>query len=110
MIKLLRYFRLKGIEQVQAQYLSAAQKKKVSLAIAMIGFPKVLALDEVTSSVDHDGKKRILSLIKAYTDELNNSVLIATHNADEADEYCDRVTILKDGVLCKAGSLRGLRE
>jgi ABC-type multidrug transport system ATPase subunit len=52
MVKMLRYFRRKVIEQVKAKYLSEVQKKKVSLILAMLGFPKILLLDESTSSVD----------------------------------------------------------
>ena len=44
-LKMLRYFRLKGFENMKAKYLSDAQKKKVSLAVALIGFPKILLID-----------------------------------------------------------------
>jgi ABC-type multidrug transport system ATPase subunit len=67
MVKLLRYFRLRGLEQVRGQYLSVTQKKKVSLAIALLGFPKILLFDEVTGNVDLEGRRRINYLIKSYT-------------------------------------------
>ncbi len=44
-LKLLRYFRLKGFEKMRVKNLSEIQKKKISLAVALIGFPKVLLFD-----------------------------------------------------------------
>lgn len=109
MLKLLRYFRLRGIQQVRGGYLSASQKKKVSLIMALLGFPKLLLFDEITGSVDPQGKRRILSLIKSYSTDLGGTVLMASHDIEQAQDIYDRVSILKDGILRKAGTPISLR-
>jgi ABC-type multidrug transport system ATPase subunit len=68
MLKMLRYFRLKGLENVRVKHLSDAQKKKVSIAAALIGFPKVLLFDEITDGVDVDGRRKMMTLLKAYSE------------------------------------------
>lgn len=80
MMKMIIYFRLRAVLQVRAVYLSASQKKKVSLIMAFLGFPRLLLFDEVTGSVDPEGRKRILNLIKSYSNDLEGTVIISSHD------------------------------
>jgi ABC-2 type transport system ATP-binding protein len=109
MLRLIIYFRLRNVLQVQARHLSAAQKKKASLVVALLGFPKLLLFDEVTGGVDPEGRRRILNLIKSYSSELGGTVLMVSHDIAEAEDICGRISILKDGILRKAGTPNCLR-
>lgn len=80
MLRLIIYFRLRNILQVRARHLSTAQKKKVSLVLALLGFPSLLIFDEVTGGVDQEGRRKILNLIKCYSSELKGTVLMVSHN------------------------------
>jgi ABC-type multidrug transport system ATPase subunit len=77
--------------------------------VALLGFPRLLLFDEVTGGVDPEGRRRILNLIKSYSSELGGTVLMVSHDIIEAEDICDRVSVLKDGILRKAGSLNCLR-
>ena len=48
--------------------------------MALLGFPQLLLFDEITGSVDPEGKRRILNLIKSYSSDLGGTVLIASHD------------------------------
>lgn len=109
MLLFLKYFRLKGIEQVRAKYLSEAEKKKISFIIAFLGFPKLLYFDEITSGVEQESRKRMLELMKSYSEEYKGSIFFSTHNINEAERYCDRVSILKEGVMKNGGEPMKLR-
>lgn len=95
MLLFLRHFRLKGVEQVKVMYLSEPEKKKLCFIISFLGFPKYLYFDEVTSGVEAESRRRMLDLIKAYSEEYDASIFFSSHNMSEAEECCDRISVLK---------------
>ena len=80
------------------------QKRKLSVAIALIGDPKVIFLDEPTAGVDPYSRRRIWSLLKQKKE--GKTILLTTHFMDEADLLGDRKAIISHGALrCYGSSL-----
>jgi ABC-type multidrug transport system ATPase subunit len=52
----------------------------------------------------------MMTLLKAYSEEIGGSVVVASHDIAEAEDYCDRVSVLKEGVLRSAGAPIDLRS
>jgi ABC-2 type transport system ATP-binding protein len=76
--------------------LSGGQKRRVDLGIAIIGRPEMLFLDEPTTGLDPEVRRRIWQIIGDLTAE-GTSVLLATHYMDEAQYLASRVIVLGDG-------------
>jgi ABC-2 type transport system ATP-binding protein len=79
--------------------LSAGQKTRVSLAKALINVPDVLLLDEPTASLDPDTADWVRTHLERYTAECGATVLLASHNMSEVERLCDRVIMMKRGLI-----------
>jgi ABC-2 type transport system ATP-binding protein len=79
--------------------LSAGQKTRVSLAKALINAPEVLLLDEPTASLDPDTADWVRTHLEHYTAERRATTLLASHNMNEVERLCDRVIMMKRGVI-----------
>ena len=84
--------------------LSAGQKTRVALAKSLLNEPEVLLLDEPTASLDPDMADYIRQLLKDYRQKSGATLLMATHNMQEAERMCNDVIILRDGRLVDRGS------
>ncbi|KAG5490495.1 hypothetical protein JKF63_00615 [Porcisia hertigi] len=92
----------------KASNLSAGQRRRLCVAIAMVGDSSVLLLDEPTAGMDIKNRKKVYDALNRS--RANRSVLISTHLLDEADRIADRVFILDKGVLCAEGSTLFLKS
>jgi len=86
---------------------SKGMKQKLALARALLHEPRVLFLDEPTSGLDPEAARMVRDLIAGLKGE-GRTIVLCTHNLDEADRLCDRVGILKNRLLRVAspGDLR----
>lgn len=88
---------------------SSGMRQRLLLARALLSSPRVLLLDEPTRSLDplaaHDFRRMLRDVI---VDEGKATVVLATHNAEEAFAYCDRVAVIHHGRLAALGSGREL--
>lgn len=101
-LKIEEYLTLFGMWDVRNKYtgpLSAGQMTRVMLAKAFLSEPKVLLLDEPTASLDPDVAQDVRKFVVQQQRERNISVLFTSHNMSEVEQICDRVLILKDGVI-----------
>uniref|UniRef100_A0A158Q6Q0 ABC transporter domain-containing protein n=1 Tax=Elaeophora elaphi TaxID=1147741 RepID=A0A158Q6Q0_9BILA len=87
---------------VYGRHLSGGQKRKLSLAIALIGCSEVVLLDEPTSGMDPDARRETWSLLQ--DEKKRRTILLTTHYMDEADILGDRITIVAHGELQCTGS------
>lgn len=87
---------------VYGHYLSGGQKRKLSLAIALIGCSEVILLDEPTSGMDPDSRRETWSLLQ--DEKKRRTILLTTHYMDEADILGDRIIIIAYGELQCIGS------
>ncbi|MGX4599726.1 ABC transporter ATP-binding protein [Faecalimicrobium sp. JNUCC 81] len=78
--------------------LSLGNKKKVSIAQALIHNPKLLILDEPTNGLDPLMQKRLFNLLMKEK-EKGNTVFLSSHNLVEVQNLCDRVAVIKDGYI-----------
>jgi ABC-2 type transport system ATP-binding protein len=79
--------------------LSAGQKTRVNLARSMINFPSLLLLDEPTASLDPEVATYIREFFADQRKTYNKSIILTSHNMSEVESLCDRVLILKDGMI-----------
>jgi ABC-2 type transport system ATP-binding protein len=79
--------------------LSAGQKTRVSLAKALINNPDVLLLDEPTASLDPDTADWVRAHLARYCRERQATLLLASHNMAEVERLCERVIIMKRGLI-----------
>ena len=82
--------------------LSGGQKRKLSVAIALIGDPKLIFLDEPTAGMDPYSRRHLWSLLKQKKE--GRVVLLTTHFMDEADILADRKAFIRKGKLRCCGS------
>jgi ABC-2 type transport system ATP-binding protein len=84
--------------------LSAGQKTRVSLAKALLNQPEMLLLDEPTASLDPDTADWVRAELERYRAERGATILLASHNMVEVERLCDRVIMMKRGVVVDDGS------
>ncbi len=78
--------------------LSGGQKQRLSIALALIGNPKIAILDELTTGLDPDARRETWELIERIRDR-GVTVILVTHYMDEAERLCDRVALIDNGRL-----------
>lgn len=83
---------------------SGGMKRRLMIARAIIGNPRVLFLDEPTAGIDVLVSRRVRNLIKILAKERKMTVLLSTHDMLSAERLCDRVGILHKGVLVAEGT------
>jgi len=85
------------------QISSGFEKQKLSLAIALIGQPRLIFLDEPTDGMDAESRSWIWEILKSFKEEGIN-VFFTTRNQDEAEKLADRVAVLAGGKLVVVGT------
>jgi len=92
-------------EKVDARVgsLSGGQRRRLDLALGIIGRPELLFLDEPTTGFDPSARRKSWDLIEALGDD-GTTVLLTTHYLDEAEHLADRVGVLSQGRLIAEGS------
>src|SRR4051794_19961548 len=80
----------------RAADLSGGQRRRLDLALALVGDPELVFLDEPTTGFDPAARRAAWGVIRALK-ELGKTVLLTTHYLDEAQSLSDRVAIVKDG-------------
>lgn len=85
-----------------AENLSGGSRRKLSVAIALIGGSKLVLLDEPTSGMDLSARRKLWNMLKNY--KTNRIIILTTHYMDEADILGDRIGIMTEGRLICLGS------
>jgi len=86
-----------------AYQLSVGNRQRLNVALALLGEPRVLLLDEPTASLDPGQRRRLWATVTALRGE-GGSVVFATQNLEELDLYADRVAVLQRGTVAFLGS------
>jgi len=108
-LKLLELVGLSEYAKKKVKTYSGGMKKRLNFAIALVGDPKVLLLDEPTTGMDPEIRRFIWSLIHKFKNE-DKTILLATHYMEEAEELCDRVAIMDRGKIIAEGSPEELKR
>jgi ABC-2 type transport system ATP-binding protein len=88
--------------------MSGGEKQRLSLALALVGRPELAFLDEPTAGIDPTGRRVIRDVVRSLRDD-GVTVLLTTHDLDEAERLADRVLIIDHGRLLAEGSPHDLR-
>jgi ABC-2 type transport system ATP-binding protein len=86
-----------------ALQLSVGNRQRLNVALALLGDPRVLLLDEPTASLDPGQRRRLWETVTALRG-VGGSVVFATQNLEELELYADRVAVLQRGALAFLGS------
>jgi ABC-type multidrug transport system ATPase subunit len=88
--------------------LSKGLLQRLGLAVALLGSPSLLILDEPTSNLDPVGRRDLCETVRACRAR-GAAVLLASHVLSEIEETCSRVVILREGLIVTAGTMAELR-
>ncbi|MER6077612.1 ABC transporter ATP-binding protein [Streptomyces sp. NPDC001833] len=94
---------LGGRADVRVKQLSGGERRRLDLALALLGRPEVLFLDEPTTGLDAEGRRDTWELVRALRDD-GTAVLLTTHYLEEAESLADRLAILHEGRIAAAGT------
>jgi ABC-2 type transport system ATP-binding protein len=94
---------LDGKAGVRVKQLSGGERRRLDLALALLGEPEVLFLDEPTTGLDAEGRRDTWELVRALRDR-GTTVLLTTHYLEEAEQLADRLAILHAGRIAAAGT------
>lgn len=100
---------LSGDAKLQFMRFSSGMRKRLNLARALLHEPQVLLLDEPTSSVDPESAQKMRQIIFELKGR-GRTILLTTHDMNEAERMSDRIGFLKEGRLIKIGTLADFRS
>ncbi len=100
---LLDLVRLRAVARTPWRHLSGGEQARLSLALALVGRPEVLVLDEPTAGVDPEGRVAVREVIGSLRDR-GACVILTTHELAEAERVADRVLMLTAGTIAAEGS------
>jgi ABC-type multidrug transport system ATPase subunit len=88
---------LKGHVHKRIRELSGGMKQRLALAVAMLGDPPILVLDEVTASLDAGGRGELVELLAGLRNDGRRAMLFASHRIEEIEALATRVVVLEQG-------------
>ena len=94
---------LRGVERTPWRRLSGGEQQRLSLALALVGRPEVVFLDEPTAGVDPEGRIGLREIIAGLR-ERGTCVVLTTHELAEAERLADRMVIIDAGRVVAEGT------
>jgi ABC-2 type transport system ATP-binding protein len=102
-----------GLEDKKKSYvvnLSGGQRQRLAIGISLINNPAILLLDEPTTGLDPNARREIWEILKTLKSGAKTSMILTTHYMEEAENLCDYIVIMDNGVILKEGTLQQLLE
>lgn len=106
---LIEAFGLGPILKRAAANLSGGQQRRLAVALAFAGAPKAVFLDEPTTGLDTDARKQLWNYVDAYK-RGGGAVFLTTHYIEEAEALADRIILLSQGAIVRAGSVAEMKR
>ena len=108
--EVLEVVRLEGQRNKKAAHYSLGMKQRLGLAAALLGFPRLLILDEPTNGLDPAGIQEMRELICSLPARFGMTVLVSSHLLSEIDQMADHVGIIREGELVFQDTLETLHR
>jgi daunorubicin resistance ABC transporter ATP-binding subunit len=102
--KLFERFDLTGAADRMAKTYSGGMRRRLDLAVSLLAAPPILFLDEPTTGLDPQSRHQTWQLIRGLLEE-QTTVLLTTHYLEEAEALADRIAIMHEGLIARAGTL-----
>jgi len=106
--EVLQIVRLDGQRGKKVAHYSLGMKQRLGLAAALLGYPKLLILDEPTNGLDPAGIQEMRELICELPERFGMTVVVSSHLLSEIDQMADHVAIIRDGELVFQDTLEAL--
>jgi ABC-2 type transport system ATP-binding protein len=106
--KLIKVVGLAEQATAKVQTLSGGQRRRLDVAIGIVGRPELVFLDEPTAGFDPHARREFHDLVHRLADFENTTVLLTTHDLDEAEKLADRILVLDEGTIVANGSAEQL--
>jgi len=100
-----------GLEEKRKSYvvnLSGGQRQRLAIGIALINKPAILLLDEPTTGLDPNARREIWEILRSLKEKSETSMILTTHYMEEAENLCDYIVIMDNGVILMEGTLQQL--
>ncbi|GAB2463560.1 ABC transporter ATP-binding protein [Promicromonospora xylanilytica] len=94
--------------RAKIQTLSGGQRRRLDVAIGIVGRPELVFLDEPTAGFDPHARREFHDLVHRLADFENTTILLTTHDLDEAEKLADRIIVLDGGKIVANGSAEQL--
>jgi ABC-2 type transport system ATP-binding protein len=101
--EVLEYLDLQDRANSMVRTYSGGMMRRLEIAQALVNQPRILFLDEPSIGLDPNARRIILDMIRKLRDEFGTTILITTHDMNEADMLCDRIGIMDKGKLITIG-------
>ncbi len=89
---------------------SLGMRQRLGVAQAILHKPNLLILDEPTNGLDPEGIKDLRNLLSKLAKEENMGILISSHNLAELESFCNKVCIIKNGIVVETSSLEDVKK
>lgn len=97
-------------ENKLVKQLSKGQKMRLAIILNLAIHPEVLILDEPTEGLDAIAKRQVMDFIIQEVEERELTVLITSHHLEELENFCDSITMIRDGQVIGGGSIDDMKE
>ena len=108
--EVLEIVRLEGQRSKKVAHYSLGMKQRLGLAAALLGYPKLLILDEPTNGLDPAGIQEMRELICSLPERFGMTVVVSSHLLSEIDQMADHVAIIREGELVFQDTLETLHS
>jgi ABC-2 type transport system ATP-binding protein len=108
--ELARFFEMEKYRKLPFNQLSTGLKQRVVLAKALVNDPKVLFLDEPTVGLDPQACMLVRGRLMEWHRKSGNTIILTTHQMDEAEQLSDQIAFLKDGKFIRLGKPEELKK
>jgi ABC-2 type transport system ATP-binding protein len=105
---LIRVTGIEGFADTRYKELSGGQKRRVQFALALVGNPELLFLDEPTTGLDQAASRAVWNSVRAMV-ERGKTILLTTHYLEEADALADRIVVMQKGRIIADGPTEDIR-
>jgi ABC-2 type transport system ATP-binding protein len=106
--EIIEAFDLDGLTGRMAASLSGGQQRKLAVALAFIGAPDLVFLDEPTTGIDIASRQRMWDFITRYK-QAGGALFLTTHYLEEAEAIADRIVLINEGRIIRAGDVETIR-